>query len=249
MQRLISHSGTRSSLMHLTTLITSVDYADFLQYSLPAACQASQQVYVLTSPEDHATQALVDKYPNATSIVTKQWWHNKASFAKGHVLSETVKALASKLRWLLLLDADTVLPADAKQRFDAMSLNKHTLYGARRLLCKTEEEWKAFQCSQGELPIAPLPEIRTVGKHKMIWNYRTSNPAALEGYFQLWNYRTCPKPIPPSKTAANYDDQFAMSWPEDRRAFVPDESFRVVHLGIPRKNWNGRVTPKWMAAT
>lgn len=47
------------------------------------------------------------------------------------------------------------------------------------------------------------------------------------------------------KTAAKYDVELAMQWPDNQRTLVPWRDYSVLHLGERKKNWSGRVTEYW----
>jgi len=229
--------------MHLTTIIPCLDYADLLRISLPSAVAASDRVVVVTSPRDRATRRLCDEY-GVTCLATDRWRRGGAVLNKAGALDDAIEA-ADSTDWLLLLDADIVLPADARSRLESLHLDRMTLYGAYRRMCRTPSEWRAYaEHGNAELlPLGPLlwvrkPQRRPAGSPML-------NPAALQGYFQLWNAGGRPRRLSDYPTAAQYDVELALRWPDHLRRMLPPERFTVIHLGENRANWQGRVTETW----
>lgn len=108
----------------------------------------------------------------------------------------------------------------------------------------TMGEWGLF--ARGKLAWTDFPTSVPPVKNGAVWGKRrTSNPAAICGYFQLWNYVRCrgKKYFPYSPSAACYDVDFALSFPEHLRMFLED--VEVLHLGPQRVNWDGRVSEAW----
>lgn len=229
--------------MHLTTIIPCVDYADLLRISLPGVIAASDRAVVVTAPRDRATRRLCDEY-GATCLATDRWWRGGAVLNKAGAVDDAIEA-ADPTDWLLLLDADIVLPSDARSRLEAFRLDPTHLYGAYRRMCRTPSEWSAY-AEHGDTDLPPLgpllwvrkPQCRPAGSPML-------NPAALQGYFQLWNAGRQPRRLGDYPTAAQYDVELALRWPDHQRRMLPPERFAVIHLGENRVNWQGRVTAIW----
>jgi hypothetical protein len=88
----------------------------------------------------------------------------------------------------------------------------------------------------------------TTGKPQ-VCGFPTSNPAGLFGCFHLWHFPTRPLSygqFGEFPTAAQYDIDFALNWPEDSRHFLSD--IEILHLDHPQRNWRGRRTPSWESA-
>ena len=92
------------------------------------------------------------------------------------------------------------------------------------------------------LPLHTIPEI-----HGKLWGFApTSNPAGLNGYFQLW----CPRHAAGAArfhdtgSAEHYDYQFGLTFPEALRHNLPGVP-PALHLGPAAVNWRGRQSPRW----
>lgn len=218
--------------MHLTTIIACVAYSDFLRITLTAAKKASDCLCVVTSPQDINTIKLC-KQTGTACLVTSVWRENGAVFNKGGALNEAIAHVAqlTPIDWLLLLDADTCLPMNARAQLEKQALNPTHLYTVRRRMCLTQQMW------QTHVVPGKIDEIEFSAQHSTI---------AHEGYFQLWNQKTHPITIPSSMDAAKYDRKVAYMWHEAQRHVIPPTDLFVVHLGQKQLNWRGRRTARWI---
>lgn len=232
--------------MSLTTIIVSVEYGDFLQVTLPTVKQLGN-VIVATSPHDMLTTMVCD-HNNVVCHQTDVWYKDDAPFNKAAGINEVLQIQKPYIEWLLLLDADIVLPPLPSHYSLNDDLDPSRFYGVRRRNCQTAEEWARACDNQSwfDLPLEPLPAIKMTGRGPRLWGHRpTSNPIAVKGFFQLWNYRRHPVVIPEHKTAAKYDVELALMWPQDRRVLVPWPGYTPIHIGDPRVNWSGRKSDRW----
>lgn len=222
-------------------IIPCVDYEDLLRQSLPVTRQLFHNVLVVSSAEDEDTIALCQR-AKVDLLLTNAWFDDGARLNKAAALNEAiaVSLQRSPYAWLLVLDADIVLSNHFD--LDVAALDPSCLYSVRRRLCETEHQWK--QISDGTLTPGDLPIYTVPVTNGKAWGHRPAeNPAALSGYFQLWHPTTTQiTRFPPKPSAAGYDVEFALMFPDERRYYLSGEA---VHLGPLRKNWNGRVSPRW----
>ena len=229
----------------LNTVICCVDYDDFLSLTLPVnmlVLPRPGRITVLTAPWDRRTRSLALEH--GADVFATTAWRENGMFNKARALNEWLRHVRTTQNcgWVLMLDADIILPRDLFVEWER--LVSDTLYGARRRMCLSESDWLEFSAGRRKMesfPTADLPIIdgRVWGKCP------TGNPAALSGYFQLWNctLESAPKHLVEFPTAAEYDVYFALQFAERQRLFLP--GVEVLHLGHPRINWRGRQTERW----
>jgi len=231
----------------LTIIMTSVDYSDYLQLTLPEAVKYGR-VVVATSPDDDRTIRIAESL-GAECLQTYAWNNHRSPFSKGAGINAALE-YAKPQGWLLLLDSDIVLLPPPPNFWPLSRLDTTCLYGVQRRQCPTEQLWR--QClnrkSWYDLPVDPLPLVRGRGRKKKVWGGRpTGNPIGLEGYFQLWHYPFDTRGLSECRTAAKYDVELGLRWPDDKRMLLPWAGYTVIHLGPARQNWKGRKTAQWSA--
>jgi hypothetical protein len=209
----------------ITAIIVCVDYADFLAITLPATVAAVDRVCVATAPHDEATLA-VCRANNVEITVYPRFSGGEATFDKAGGLNFLLDRLQPQ-GWVLSLDADIFLP----RQLEANGLDRSHLYAAHRRMIAEPQQWREYLASRDLTPFARYGPGLKAGR------------AGLLGYFQLWHYPTFPqRRFPSSCNAAGYDKAFGRLWPRPDRCYVEGD---VVHLGINKANWNGRVTEAW----
>lgn len=208
-----------------TGIIVSVGYGPYLRLTLPFSARHLDRIFVLTTPTDEETKTVCSQYPNVTVIETSLFYAFNAKFNKGAVI-EVVLQMIPRDQWCLILDADICLP---EKMFDLDSLNKNILYGARRFLVYTEDEFKR-RTQDGNFDVRGLP---TDGRDKavgVIGMFQLFHPQAEalrgKGYWYGIN----------SWDAAWGDMFFQYHWHPKCRCVMP---LNVLHLGEVR-NWSGK---------
>lgn len=218
--------------------ITSLDYADFLRLTLPRTRILFDDVTVLTHPRDTETaRCAIDC--GAKVIQTPAWFQGSAKLNKAAVLNGWLDTIADK-EWILILDADILLPIDLKDVL--CDIQAGNLYGVPRRMCPTEKLWNDFVA--GRLTWTDFEEQKIITNGKAWGMVSTNNPAALSGYFHLWQLGK--RRYPSSKNAAFYDVRFALGFPSSCRCQLPTS---VLHLGPERTNWDGRRSSIWRQAS
>jgi aminoglycoside phosphotransferase (APT) family kinase protein len=216
--------------------IVCINYSDFLRHTLPQTLRGFSDVTIITAQEDQDSIRLA-KSLGAKVFVSDLWFQNGAAFNKSGAINQWLSL--QPLAWILILDADVYLP-DAF-RLNLAELNPQHLYSIPRRICELEWDWVCPESQRPEYPLA-IPPVH----NGRVWRRPTSQPAALSGYFHLWNRGTSGQLFyPPSPNAAEYDVEFALKFPEAQRHYLPGD---VIHLGPVKRNWSGRVSKPWTLA-
>lgn len=220
-------------MIHAFTV--AVNYADFLQFTLPELTRIADKVTVITTEEDKAAQELAAQH-KADVHLTKWLKHN---FRKGKAINEALQTFRPT-DWVLHVDADIGI----LQPIDTNKLDKATLYGAERYSIRSVQDWvlacnfphswyKMSPCSQ------PIPFFG----ERLILRARIRRRKLLPpGFFQLWHSsHTCRYPcrsIDASLDDILHCDNFS------KTAILPN--FGVYHLESEdhdlKANWQGRTT-------
>ncbi len=207
----------------IKAITVCVGYDDILRLTLPTILPHVDKLVIVTSPTDTKTQDLAAQYPEKVRVhLTDAFYRNGASFNKGLAMEEGFDVLGRD-GWILILDADIVLPAH-------MPLGKlliGKLYTpARRILPDI--------VGMTELPDIKVESLRPRKDHG---NF---------GYFQLFH---ASDPVLRRRPwygidwvhAGGCDSVFEKRW---HKADKLRMLFEVIHLGDPDKNWYGRATPR-----
>ncbi|MGE4136412.1 MAG: hypothetical protein AB7E98_11940 [Pirellulales bacterium] len=220
----------------MRVVIPSVNYADYLAVTLPAwqrVCPHADFA-VVTDFNDAETAAVVCDVPNVTLVRTNAWTDGGCVLNKAAAMDYAF-GFAGGMRpppdpngLCLALDAD-VYPFG---RIDWKTIRPNAIYSVVRHECSSHAQLEAH--ARGELARNHFPVI------KSYWRRPERDPAGLQGYFQLWRYRAGDS-FGSFPTAARYDVVFGLKFP--LRQYM--DSLYVLHLGQNRKNWTGRVTPRW----
>ena len=214
----------------MNALSVSVGYDDYLALTLPHNLVHFDAMLVVTTSQDQATQALVEKWSETHDVehyATDAFHKDGAPFNKGLAIEEGFEALGRE-GWIMLLDADTVLPEVLSP--PAEGWREDSLYSPQRRLCD-DPGWFTPELEWDTLPY---------GNEKGIF------PFEFAGYCQLFhasapNLKTLPWYPGSFPTAQACDSWFYERWPKRKRVRPP---FEVLHLGPTRENWKGRVTPR-----
>jgi len=118
--------------MHVTGIVTSVDYGQFLGRGLAAWAAGLDDLVVVTSPGDLETQRLCRHY-SVRCLVTGAFAADGALFNKAKAIDEALLGVSSG-GWVLLFDADMVPPADWRKQVERSHVRMGCLYGANRYL-------------------------------------------------------------------------------------------------------------------
>lgn len=226
----------------IEAVVACVGYDDFLRLTLGRILTHLPSVTVLTAPWDGPTIEIAKRL--GAKLLITDVWRQRGSFNKAAALNEWLASLDESQgdRWLLTVDADILFPDTFQMALD--TLDGTSLYGVVRRMCDTASDWNEFVCRQKDFRdfAVGTPEVI----NGRVWGRSpTSNPAALQGYFQLWRRNALPfgSRFLDLPTAGQYDVEFALRFPEWKRQFLAGAE--VLHLGLNRRNWTGRVSERW----
>ena len=228
-----------SSTEYIECIIPSVHYADILVEVLPHNRIVFDRTIVVTSPEDHKTRE-VCKFLNVECLVTDAFRTHWGEFNKGAGINAGVEA-ADKRGWLVQLDSDILLPQQFRHAVDASGLDSDYIYGLDRVMCKSFEEWQKFYRN----PEAQKQGDAFVHPRAFPMGHRLCIPEWVPiGYFQMWHAKKRFAYPMEHKDAARGDVQFALNWPRNKRALLPE--IYAYHLesenALMGSNWGGRTT-------
>lgn len=234
-------------------VIVCENYDDYLSLTLPHNIPEVDRLLVVTSQEDEKTQTLCDRL-GVEYCVSKRIHEKGAVLAKGKAINDGLDYLGADKDWILIIDADIILPMGFRDKVKDMVLNPGCLYYTRRWGVQDGSQIKAFMSDLNSMDRQSLfkkwaykevaEEVRRKGNAIEAFPY---------GYFQLWNVRA--KSLrgkdtlywEGSNTAEWDDSNFGMTvYPKDKRVQLPFPMFDVVHLphGMFRVNWCGRKSPR-----
>jgi hypothetical protein len=227
----------------LECVITCVDYADFLAYTLPTNRHLFDYTVVVTTPDDLATRKLCEFWE--VHCVVTDAFRSRGAFAKGAGINAGLEVL-SKGGWLVHMDADIFLPPLSRQLIDAAALDPACLYGVDRMMVPDYASWAAFLAlpkMQQECRAYIHPTAFPMGVRIYSKDYGGYIPI---GFFQMWHPgESGVRSYPDEHTSAGRGDMvFAARWPRSKRGLVPE--LIAYHLESEPAdmgaNWQGRRT-------
>lgn len=227
-----------SESLRLEAVTACVGFDDFLDAALARNHPHLDTMIVVTSHEDHRTQAVCRKH-GAICVQTDLFHKNGRHFNKGAALNSGLSRFQYH-GWRLHLDADVLLPDNFRRMlFNHTHLDPRCVYGCdrvdvladelRSLDKKLQHSYSAFVSSPIERETSP----------RYVDPLRGYVPI---GFFQLWHARA-QKSYPYSLGTAAHDDvMFAEQWAQEHRRHLPTV---IVHHLCARKprlgeNWDGR---------
>lgn len=234
-------------LGNLTTIIVSVNYADYLKYTLPVNKKILGDIIVVTDYKDEATVALCEKH-KVYYIRTNSFYDN-GGFNKYAGINEALK-YAGQNDWILFLDADIALHPLTKRVLTELDFDKTKLYGIDRLNCSGLEQWMLLDFDRividnwlmtpGSLELGARIN-HYYGQWGDNGKYGGWKPL---GFFQLAHRSQFKRYPENSKNADHCDIVFANQYDRYKRELIPE--IIAVHLESPGSkwgdNWGGRTS-------
>lgn len=231
----------------LTCVTVSVNYTDFLKYTITANKQHFDRWVVVTDTKDIATYQMCITN-GIECIQTDVFYSNGARFNKYAAIQEGLKTV-SKDDWVLFLDSDILLPQQTRRILENLNLDEDCLYGLDRLNIRGIEELWAYLEGPGMLKENWM--LSTAGLEmgaRLVHHYgHAGENGRFEGwrplgFFQLAHHSSF-ETYPDNSIGADANDLvFARQWPRHRRIFIPE--LFVLHLESKKAtksiNWYGR---------
>ncbi len=203
----------------LIGLVICVNYSQFFSQTYSNNLVFFDQLYVVTSSQDTATQQLCKSNKKIKLLITDSFFEEDAPFNKSKGINFALKQILNveTSAWILIHDADILIPESFKN-LNIEQLDKENIYSMFRKI-----------------------EYRENNKTKtdITTNLTSSVQGFVIGYFQLFHtYSSYFKDFYDEsfKTASGSDIIFASQWPTIRNVFLNDT---VIHIGQPGVNWFG----------
>lgn len=227
-------------------VVVCVNYADFLAHTLPTNKSHFDRMVVVTTPEDKRTQKLCE-YWHVQTVVSEVCYEDGASFNKGKMINEGLKALSGE-GWVVHMDADIFLPPLFRDLVQSLELDPEDLYHIDRMMCDNFADWCKFWAApalQHEANIYVHPRPFPLGVRLAKKEYGGWIPL---GFFQMWHQGSKKLSYPDKHTDAGRSDLlFSQLFGRKNRSMLPE--IIAIHLetkledGEMGSNWNGRKTP------
>jgi hypothetical protein len=241
----------------LRAVTVCVDYADILAITLPYNRGRFDEVLIVTSTADTATQKLAWDN-NCRLYVTDSFYADGAKFSKWRALEEALDACNYRHEWLCNLDADVLIPKPVQ--LTALDdgplvityndgIQSHYSGGVVPpgvLVSPLRRMWTSFP--HNPLPIRStdwLTSCRMPGEQHWKEFPVHRNTAEWAGYMQIFHADDPVLGPPPWHEvdwvhAGGADSLFQRRWAPVNKIRPP---FEVLHLGPAGENWFGRSAP------
>jgi hypothetical protein len=235
----------------LEAVTVSVGFDDFLDVALALNHPHLDNLIVVTSHEDRATQQVCLKH-SVTCVPTDLHRKNGRCFNKGAAINAGFGHFQFH-GWRIHLDADIALPDNFRRLlFNHSILERDCLYGADRVDVVGTEGIDALLRGRLALPQhafrsglssvhggAVFSQSPSASSARFVDNLYGYCPI---GFFQMW-HASRQRPYPYSLGTAAHDDVlFAALWPEAKRRLLPTAICYHLCATPPYygQNWDGR---------
>lgn len=201
---------------NLDVIIISVNYNDLLLVSLSHNINIFDKITVVTSSDDLMCQKICEKF-EINCLVTDVMYENGSIFNKGKAINAGINSLKNP-GFILLIDADIIV----SEKIDTDILSTDTLYTSDRWICNTYEEYLQIKTQNLE-------------------NFCRFEVDKGLGFFQLFHFSKESK-FPESSDNASFSDLLF----RDKFTIRSKIDNQIIHLGKTFRNWNGRVTERFI---
>jgi len=209
------------SLENIQVVVICVNYSDFLKITYQKNIRFFNQTnyHIITSSEDQKTIDLCVNL-NIKYEIYDDFYLNSSKMNKSGAINKIQKRLYNEFPddWILLLDADIILPDNFKELFLSKCDNTMSLYSLKR---KDYEEEDDFLNSENLIDYTGI-------------NFM--------GFMQLYHNKT--KFYPEFSNDCGICDAIFRDYFFDYLVLLDEDSY-VVHLGKKDVNNRGRVTGFW----
>lgn len=237
--------------MKINAVIISVNYSDFLRFTLPSVKHQFDKTIVVTTMTDLETPKICE-FHNVECIRTNAMDKpNSKSINKAAGINQGIK-YCDKDAWILQLDADIWLPSLTRHILERCSLDETKLYGIDRLMCNSFKDWVNFYFFKSRSLHEGWIFLHLNDFHvgERIVRYMDGQYYPI-GFFQLWKPDKSGVYIYPQKIDGNMDNDDLLHVKQflpDKRGFIPE--LISVHLASRKhemgQNWKGRATKNFI---
>ncbi len=234
--------------MRIEAIVPSVGFGDYLWDTLPRNLPHVDDLVVVTSKEDTESQSAAVRH-GARLITTDAHRRGDSPYDKGAAINAGL-AYLRRDAWLLLLDADIVMPPTARRLVEAAGPDPSCIYGVDRVDCPGWIQYAAWLTDCRSDPteaiwMSPRPGWKVGGRISLAAHAGGWHPC---GFWSLWHSSQWDSyPEAPGCDAGGGDMLHAARWPRSRRVLLPD--WYALHLISARAplgaDWAGRTTPRW----
>ena len=243
----------------ITALLVSVNYSDYLEVALPYNTKQFDEIIVLTIKSDKECQDLCSKYSNVKCLVFPDEILNKngKTFNKGAIINKGFEYL-NRIRysdWLVMTDSDIVFPENFKELMSSKEKDTKVLYGMNRKHCCDVNVFNTYMNTKEHTLLISLPsEIPFIG-FCQIFMYKANKFSFVEDYdaersdliFLTHFSKQFKKFMEDGIKKYSFPHYgFASKLIKDPNFIKLSKSDFVIHLGEPKKNWEGRITPQFV---
>ncbi len=193
-------------------------YADYLAITLPRNRHHFEDFLIVTSGNDIETHRLAVKH-NCRLFLTDDFWKDGAKFNKFLCLESGLDYFGRE-DWITILDADVIIPRDAKIEYELGYLYTPL----RRMMIEMDKPIPAEEC-WNRFVLSPNTREWT----GFMQTFHGLDPVLGKGPWHMLN----------QPNAGVADSYFQARWPQEKKR---RPAFEVLHLGPNRVNWNGRVS-------
>jgi hypothetical protein len=213
------NNGVKHLEFHrLLSITICVNYSDYLYEGIFTNSKFIDKMIVVTDKDDIETINLCKNFKNVEVLISDRLHKDNLSFNKSAMINHALDVFGSMSEWILILDADVKI---CDFRNDLNNLDKNCLYGVRRDIYKTKDDYQK-------------------GKAQRTDDYGM-------GYFQLFSTKSKPwingvrykENTGRSDNFKGPDKWFSNNWK------VKELNMTVDHLGPHRVNWGKRRSKKW----
>lgn len=241
----VNGSGHPINGFYLEAVTVSINYADFLRVFLEQNLSHFDRLVVVTSHEDHETQALCREF-SVHCVPTDAHTQHDEKLNKGACVNLALGHLRN-LGWVIQMDADIILPPRFRNLLQLAALDPDCIYGADRMLVKSYDHWLQAQkdmTPQFKHSLLVEAPAHTACGARLVHHQYGYIPM---GCFQMW-HSSKGKPYPMVHgNAAETDVLFGLMWPQNKRVLLP--TVKVFHLEsepVPMgANWRGRKSKRF----
>lgn len=243
-------------MVKIEAVTCCVNYCDFLQEVEPFVRPLVDRWLIVTTPQDDATRDLCRRR-GMECLVTDDFHREGAKFDKAMGIDRGLQQLSYD-GWVLVMDADIVIPPHFRESVVDAHLDPECIYGCDRFEVVGWDRWQALKgsgffdkYSRNAHHNVCFPAGFDVGAR---WADTVQGYVPI-GFFQLFSAKASVwrgirhkrYPTYGHSDAARTDVQHGLQWDRRKRVLLPEVV--VAHLQSEKSqvgaNWGGRTTPRF----
>ena len=229
--------------MRIEAVTVCVGFGDILEHAILANQGIFDRWIIVTSPDDNTTHRVCKRH-GIDFVDTDSFGRRGDKFNKGLGINTGLAHIRFD-EWVVVLDADILLPARTRWFLENAELDTKCIYGIDRF---DLTNWENYQKWKHEINpqyewfcyIKP-PQYTPFATRIVHYDYGGWMPI---GFFQLWHKDAgvMRYPVKIDSNAEHVDVLHSMKWPRKRRVLIPE--ILGMHLESEKlrgkNNWQGR---------